>query len=226
MIVVAGAPRSGTSFWMQAALSAGYQVLGDPFPSNTRRLKHLNPHGFWESPVRHGINWETNPHKGVYLHPDKTRGLAVKLIGDGVVRTELGYLDRVVHAIRWPGDQIASLRRLDAATGEPRREPHWAVWARCVSSVLYDARLRGYTLVPADFGRIHEPGYIKHVIGKPCDIKPDPPGRSAHYDGPHADDISELYHAALVNGEPSERIVRLTRNALAGADFVRSIFDG
>jgi hypothetical protein len=75
MIIVTGTKRSGTSMWMQLLKAAGFPPIGDAFPRNWETtLKDANPGGFWESELRRGIFYQTNPDPktGTYLFPEQT----------------------------------------------------------------------------------------------------------------------------------------------------------
>lgn len=203
MIIVAGAPRSGTSYQMQQLAASGVPIMGEPFPENTRGLERFNPHGFWEcSPLRNGINWESNPSGGKYIHPDDAMGIAVKVLGDGVARTDLSFIERVIHCIRPPGDQIESLKKLEAADGNRRVEPHWAVWARSVGSVLADAHMRRYPIEPVVF----------------------PFPKKLEYDGPYEEEMEALFAAALNNDPPDMGFMKVVRGAFAAGQAVRLLF--
>ena len=64
MIFVSGTKRSGTSMWMQVLQAAGLPILGKAFPRNwgTGPLRDANPDGFYETLLRNGIYFATNPH--------------------------------------------------------------------------------------------------------------------------------------------------------------------
>jgi hypothetical protein len=115
MILVTGSKRSGTSLWMQVLIKAGLPHLGSAFPRDwEERISEANPQGFYESKLRGGINYKTNPHPetGAYLHPEQTRKLVVKVFVPGLVRTDHAFLHRVVATIRPWREYVASLRRL------------------------------------------------------------------------------------------------------------------
>ncbi len=125
MIIVTGTRRSGTSMWMQILLAAGYEVIGEPFPKNwARTLRDANTGGFWESNLRHGVYYRTNPdpHSGQYMRPDQVRRHAVKVFVPGLLRTDLAYIDRVIATIRPWREYEASLRRMYALEDEARRD--------------------------------------------------------------------------------------------------------
>lgn len=63
MVVVTGTWRSGTSLWMQVLQAAGLPVIGDRFPKRFAALRQANPAGFWESRLRTGIYYATNPDR-------------------------------------------------------------------------------------------------------------------------------------------------------------------
>jgi hypothetical protein len=117
VIVVSGTKRSGTSMWMQVLAAAGLPVLGKQFPRNWEQtIKELNPDGFYESVLRHGIYYRTNPHPttGKYFLPEQVAGYAVKVFVPGVVRTERAYIERLVANIREWREYEASINKLYA----------------------------------------------------------------------------------------------------------------
>ena len=117
MIVVTGTRRSGTSMWMQVLKAAGLPALGEAFPRNwSGALRDANPAGFWESRLRKGINYHTNPdpETGEYLHPIETRPLAVKVFLPGLVNSDIAFLDRVVITVRDWREYAVSVQRLEA----------------------------------------------------------------------------------------------------------------
>lgn len=118
MIVVTGTKRSGTSMWMQILDAAGLEVIGDRFPLDwEERLGELNPQGFYESRLRGGINFTSNPDPmtGQYLAPREHKQHAIKIFAAGLVTTDLAYLDRVVATMREWRAYVASRDRLEAA---------------------------------------------------------------------------------------------------------------
>ena len=129
MIVVSGTKRSGTSMWMQALEAGGFLVLGTRFMKNWEAtIKDANPHGFYESVLRRGIYFATNPHPetGIYLPPRDTRRVAVKVFPPGLARTDMAFLDHVIVTMRPWREYVTSLQRLyameDAARARRREE--------------------------------------------------------------------------------------------------------
>jgi hypothetical protein len=117
MIVVTGTKRSGTSLWMQILKASGLTVLGSEFPSVWgESIRAANPNGFYESRLRKGIYFATNPdpRTGEFLPPAATRQHAVKVFVPGLVRSDLAYLDRVVASMRHWREYGPSLQRLYA----------------------------------------------------------------------------------------------------------------
>lgn len=125
MIVVTGTKRSGTSMWMQILKAAGYPLLGEAFPQDWgETIRDANPEGFFESPLRYGIYYATNPHPrtGAFLPPGPTtRRVAVKIFATGMVRTDLAYVDKVVATMRHFREYSPSLARLRTIERENRR---------------------------------------------------------------------------------------------------------
>lgn len=125
MIIVTGTKRSGTSMWMQILQAAGFQVLGEAFPKDWGDvIREANPEGFFESHLRNGIHFQTNPHPktGDFIHPSESRGLAVKVFIPGLIRSDLAYLDRVLGTMRNWREYHGSLNRLYEMERVNRRE--------------------------------------------------------------------------------------------------------
>lgn len=117
MILVTGTKRSGTSMWMQVLRAAGVPVLGTAFPRTWETsIKEANPHGFFESRLRNGVYYRTNPdpRTGAFLRPKETRNHAVKVFIPGLIRSDLAYLHRVIATVRPWRAYAASLRSLYA----------------------------------------------------------------------------------------------------------------
>ena len=115
MIIVTGTKRSGTSMWMQVLKAAGLPILGEAFSKDWgETIREANPEGFYESPLRHGINFRTNPHPttGAYLFPGATRTHAVKVFIPGLVRSDVAFVDRVLGTMREWRAYHRSLERL------------------------------------------------------------------------------------------------------------------
>ncbi len=188
MIVVTGTKRSGTSMWMQALQAAGLPVLGDRYPTRFKKLKAANPAGFWESRLRAGVNWTTNPdpETGVYLHPEDTRLHALKVFIPGLVRTEHTFLHRVIATVRPWREYVRSLERLHAledeaiaATGGDKaeerlrdralqraRRPPELEWWEELYSLIRDSSVRRYPthLVTYDHLLEHAEHELREVL--------------------------------------------------------------
>jgi hypothetical protein len=121
MIIVTGTKRSGTSMWMQILRAAGFPTLGEAFPRDwSRTIRKANPEGFFESPLRTGIYYATNPNPrtGLYLFPQSTRRTAVKVFVPGLVRSDMAFVDKVIATMRSPREYVHSLERLYAMERE------------------------------------------------------------------------------------------------------------
>lgn len=115
MIIVTGTKRSGTSMWMQVLIAAGLPHIGEAFLGNWEdSIRLANPKGFYESPLRKGVYYATNPHPrtGEFIHPGPSKRHAVKVFIPGVVRSDYAYLWRVVATMRHWRAYHASLNRL------------------------------------------------------------------------------------------------------------------
>ncbi|MCX4240851.1 hypothetical protein [Paraliomyxa miuraensis] len=126
MIFVSGTKRSGTSMWMQVFQAAGLPILGKAFPRNwgTGHLRDANPDGFYETLLRGGVYYRTNPHPqtGKYFLPEHVVGYAVKVFVPGVIRSERAYIEYLVANIREWREYEASIERLYAMEAKSREE--------------------------------------------------------------------------------------------------------
>ena len=117
MIVVTGTKRAGTSMWMQILVAAGFPHVGTPFPGNWgESIRDANPAGFYESLLRQGVFHATNPdpRTGRFVRPSQVERHVVKVFVPGLVRTDFGYIGRVLATMRPWREYVASLRRLFA----------------------------------------------------------------------------------------------------------------
>ena len=157
--------------WMQVLSAAGLPILGEAFPRGwDRTIREANPDGFFESILREGIYYRTNPHPatGDYFLPEHVDGYAVKVFVPGVIRTERAYIGRLVANVRGWRAYAASIERLYAmeraamrekAPGGPPSEhfpPVYEWWmenfalVRDISLRRYPARLTTYEQVLAE----------------------------------------------------------------------------
>ncbi|MEZ4380547.1 MAG: hypothetical protein R3A79_04330 [Nannocystaceae bacterium] len=177
MILVSGTKRSGTSMWMQVLAAGGVPILGDAFPRGwDRTIRDANPDGFFESILREGIYYRTNPHPatGDYFLPEHVAGYAVKVFVPGVIRTERAYIDHLIANVREWREYEASIERLYAMEREAMRArdpqseaanaehfpPVYEWWmenfalVRDISLRRYPARLQTYDAVLAEPERV------------------------------------------------------------------------
>ena len=101
--------------WMQILEAAGLQLIGKAFPRNWEdTIGAANPHGFYESPLRRGVFYGTNPdpRTGIYLSPQATEDIAVKVFIPGLCRSDLAYVGTVLATMRHWREYAASLERL------------------------------------------------------------------------------------------------------------------
>ena len=117
MLIVTGTKRSGTSLWMQILIAAGFPAFGEAFPGEWKKaLGKANEDGFFESLLRHGIYYETNPHPrtGDYFFPEQVESHCVKVFVPGLVRSDRAYIGKVIATVREWREHEASLLRLRA----------------------------------------------------------------------------------------------------------------
>jgi hypothetical protein len=159
MVIVTGTKRSGTSLWMQILIAAGIPHFGEAFPRDWETtLKEANKEGFYESMLRAGVYYATNPHPktGAYFFPEQVEGHCVKVFIPGLVRTDRAYIGHVVATVREWREHEASLLRLNAmedaerakAGGEettpPERMPPALEWWAENFSLVRDISIRRY----------------------------------------------------------------------------------
>lgn len=124
MIIVTGTKRSGTSMWMQVLIAAGLPAFGEAFPGQWKKtIGQANPDGFYESSLRTGIYYKTNPHPqtGAYFFPEQVDRHVVKVFIPGLVRSDRAFIGKVVATMRAWREYTASLERLYAM--EDQRRP-------------------------------------------------------------------------------------------------------
>jgi hypothetical protein len=125
MIIVTGTKRSGTSMWMQILAAAGLPAFGEAFPRRWgETLREANPDGFYESILRQGIYWRTNPHPrtGAYFFPEQVERHVVKVFIPGLVRTDRAFIGRVIATVRQWREYESSMARLHALEDRSRTQ--------------------------------------------------------------------------------------------------------
>ena len=150
MIFVSGTKRSGTSMWMQVLRAAGLPVLGEAFPTAfVGALKAANPDGFYESLLRNGIYFATNPHPvtGRYFLPEHVAGYAVKVFIPGVIRSERAYIGHLVANMRPWQEYEASIARLYAIEDAARNRGQGSPEYRPAMPAVYEWWLENFSLV-------------------------------------------------------------------------------
>jgi hypothetical protein len=203
MIIVTGTKRSGTSMWMQILVGAGFPAFGDAFPLawGTTALRAANQEGFYESTLRSGIYYATNPNPrtGAYFFPEQVEKHAVKVFIPGLARTDRAYIGRVIATMREWREYEASVKRLYAFESEskpagqaprPQMEPALEWWwenyllLRDVTTRRYAIHVQTYASLLADPERvIHETmKWLGHGDAKAACAKVKPENR--HFDRP------------------------------------------
>ena len=150
-------------------------MLGEAFPRDWgETIRDANAEGFYESPLRHGIYYATNPHPrtGAFLPPGETKQMVVKVFAPGLAKSDLAYLDRVVATMRNWREYQASIRRLYAMEYEGKlssaeragksREvvPQYTYLAPALEwwndnfTLLRDALIRRYPLHMVSYGAV------------------------------------------------------------------------
>lgn len=158
MLIVTGTKRSGTSLWMRVLMAAGLPAFGEAFPGQwEEKFSSANPEGFFESLLREGIYYATNPHPttGDYFFPEQVEWHCVKIFIPGLVRTDRAYIGRVVATVREWREHAASLARLHeledagrlrAGTKPPPRMPPYLEWWAENFALVRDVSIRRYAV--------------------------------------------------------------------------------
>ncbi len=159
MIIVTGTKRSGTSMWMQILIAAGIPHCGSAFPKDWEAtLKDANKEGFYESLLRAGIYYATNPHPrtGTYFFPEQVEGHCVKVFIPGLVRSDRAFIGKVIASVREWREYEASVLRLYAIedaerekgqhgdTTPPERMPPALEWWAENFALVRDISIRRY----------------------------------------------------------------------------------
>src|SRR6266851_5448676 len=179
MLIVTGTKRSGTSLWMRLLIAAGLPVFGEAFPGDwEQKLKTANPDGFFESLLREGIYYATNPHPvtGDYFFPEQVEWHCVKVFIPGLVRTDRAYIGRVVATVREWREHAASLGRLhaledaersrvDDSLPPPARLPPVLEWWTENFALVRDIAIRRYAVhVQSYDGLMADPERVVHDV--------------------------------------------------------------
>ncbi len=107
--------------WMQILTAAGFPYIGQQFMTVWEdSIKDANSKGFYESPLRKGVYFATNPNPktGQYIHPKQCERHALKVFVPGLVRTDYAFINFVVATIRPWREYCTSIRRLYAMEDE------------------------------------------------------------------------------------------------------------
>ena len=179
---------------MQILINAGFPFIGKDFIGTWKdSIAEANSEGFYESSLRTGINFTTNPNpgSGTYLHPHTTTNYAAKVFVPGLVRTDFAFIHRVVATVRRWDEYCVSFERLMAMEadfmsrlperpGEPppramaiisRPNVHPALmWWKYNFNLVSDTLTRRYPIQVVTYGRLLEaPEEVLPPILKWCD---------------------------------------------------------
>jgi len=111
--------------WLQILIAAGFPAFGEAFPRRWEStIKDANPDGFYESTLRHGIYYRTNPHPrtGAYFFPEQVANHVVKVFIPGLIRTDRAFIGKVIATVRPWREYEASIQRLYAMEDGNRDE--------------------------------------------------------------------------------------------------------
>ena len=117
LLVVASAPRSGSSMVMQTLKLLGVRVDAPPFIPEHDGIRQYNPKGFYEHNLQGGI--------------DATYKGAWKLFGGQILDTDTGLMKKVIHIQRDRKKAIESLARFHT-----QPDIHYDANVKCIEIVL------------------------------------------------------------------------------------------
>lgn len=157
---------------MQILKQGGFQILGEQFPAHWKNLiEKANPKGFYESTLVQGINYHTNPdpRSGAWLPPQEVTDVGVKIFADGLVKTDYGYITKVIFTIRNWQECEASQRRMDEiksadpelADADPNARraallPAGFTWWKANFSIVRDMQTRRYPAAALAYAELLE----------------------------------------------------------------------
>lgn len=101
MVVITGAPRTGTSMMMQTLKILNFPIVGNKF--NEHDLEEFNPKGYYNLPVEEFV-------KGV--KDDRYQGKAIKLMGDGMLNSNDRVIKKLIICTRNQPDSIRSFHKV------------------------------------------------------------------------------------------------------------------
>jgi hypothetical protein len=148
MIIVTGTKRSGTSLMMQLLEKAGNPILGEKFPESwMAENKFKNPEGFYEdmSLVGNGANNASTTYT-----PDQLKYHGVKIFPEGLISSDIGYIDKVIYMVRDWKEQVESWKQLSSVNYRGKRKqwyPDGYEWFYLNNKVLNDYYKRKYSLL-------------------------------------------------------------------------------
>jgi hypothetical protein len=179
---------------MQILINAGFPFIGKDYMGTWKdSIGEANSEGFFESKLRTGINYKTNPNpgSGTYLHPNTSTKYAVKVFVPGLVKTDFAFIHRVVATVRRWDEYCVSFERLMAMEaeylsrlpekpGEPppramaiisRPNVHPALmWWKDNFNLVSDTLTRLYPIRVVTYGRLIEaPGDVLPPVLQWCD---------------------------------------------------------
>lgn len=159
--------------WLQILIAAGFPAFGEAFPRKWEStIKAANPDGFYESTLRHGIYYRTNPHPrtGAYFFPEQVANHVVKVFVPGLIRTDRAFIGKVIATVRPWREYEASILRLYAMEDEkrdgkrpepPLRMPPTLEWWAENFGLIRDIATRRYPVhVQSYDGLLEEPEQV------------------------------------------------------------------
>ncbi len=148
---------------MQILIAAGFPSVGEAFPSRWgETIRDANPEGFYESVLRQGIYYATNPNPetGAYMFPEQVANHVVKVFIPGLVRTDRAFIGKVLATLRPWREYCASIDRLveleDASRERPpppRMPPPLEWWSENFM-LIRDLTTRRYAVHVETFDRL------------------------------------------------------------------------
>ena len=103
MIVVTGAPRTGTSMMMQTLLNLGYKTPAPKFSDVTKTIKEYNVKGFYETDLKER-EWGVKHHN--------YKGQAIKLFPGELWYTNPSFVDKIIVCKRKKKDTLKSYKEV------------------------------------------------------------------------------------------------------------------
>ncbi len=145
MRIVTSTPRSGSSLVMQTMVLLGIESPAPPFLPEHKDMKEFNLGGFYEFNLMDGIR------------NDRYRGMAVKLFGGQLAKTEKRFISKLIWVRRNKAEAVKSYDKIrvhlpySSATSEEIYDANWNLIKKCMGADSVTVELEDIKESPKQF---------------------------------------------------------------------------